>query len=293
MSEVKPEWQGTAQHGSSSDLSRWLVHLTRSEEDLISILKAAMIEARRPYGAGKSYSGLRDWHRSVCLTEIPLHELGRMTTKRPWGIVFDKERLRAKFNAQPVWYLSDPSPQWNALGVAMQEARSNLASAIWMLTPFIERVRSRQSESPNDWRWEREWRVRGNLEFDLDDVAMIVVDDEGAPAFFEEVSVGVPWVSPGDSTVQWSGGFTQGWEDEVGGMLERFHEQFVTVNDAGMPWDNDDEAYFPIVEILNTWDAMEETFGHLASELHEAIEQGLSDTSMFWCRTYDLAHVHE
>lgn len=293
MSEWKPEWQGTTQHGNSSDLSRWLVHLTRSEKDLISILKTGMIEARVPYGAGRSYSSLRDRHRSVCLTEIPLHELDRMTTKRPWGIVFDKERLRAKFNAQPVWYISDPSPQWSALGAAMHEAQRNLASPIWQLTPFIERVRSRRSQSPNDWRWEREWRVQGSLEFDLADVAMIVADYQGAPAFFEEVSVGVPWVSADDSTVRWSGGFTGGWENEIESMLGRFYEQFVTVDDAGTPWDNEDKAYFPIVEILETWDAMEEAFGHLATELHEAIERGLSGTSMLWCRTYDLAHAHE
>jgi hypothetical protein len=216
-----------------------------------------------------------------------------MTTKRPWGIVFDKERLRAKFDAQPVWYINEPSPQWNALGAAMQEAEGNLASPIWKLTPFIERVRSRHSESPNDWRWEREWRVRGDLEFDLGDVAMIVADDGGAPAFFEEVSVGVPWVSPDDSTVRWSGGFTAGWETEIDSMFQRFHEQFVTVDDAGMPWDSEDTAYVPIVEILETWDAMEEAFGQLAPELHEAIERGLSGTSMLWCRLYDLEHVHE
>ncbi len=194
------------EHGNASDLSRWLVHLTRSEEDLISILKSGRIEAPIPYGAGKRYSIVRNRHRSVCLTEIPLHELGRMTTKRPWGIVFDKERLRAKFNAQPVWYVSDPSPQWDALNAAMQEAHSNVDSPIWKLTPFIERVRSRHNKVPNDWRWEREWRVRGDLEFDLAEVAMIVADKEGALAFFEEVSVGMPWVSPEDFTVRWSGG---------------------------------------------------------------------------------------
>lgn len=293
MSEVKPEWQGTAQHGQASDLSRWLVHLTRSEEDLFSILKTGRIEARMHYGAGRSYSNVRDGHRSVCLTEIPLHELGRMTAKRPWGIVFDKERLRAKFNAQPVWYISDPSPQLEALDAAMYEAVGNEASPIWKLTPFMERVRSRQSESPNDWRWEREWRVLGNIQFVLADVAMIVVDDEGASAFFEDASVGVPWVSSDDSTVRWCGGFTEGWEGEIDSMLERFREQFIPVDEADLPWDSEHKAYFPIVDILDTSDAMEESFGQLAPELHQALEQGLSHASMSWCRTYDLAQAHE
>jgi hypothetical protein len=65
---VKPGWQGTTQHDNASDLSRWLVHLTRSEEDLISILKTCIIEARLPYGAERAYSAVRNRHRSVCLT---------------------------------------------------------------------------------------------------------------------------------------------------------------------------------------------------------------------------------
>lgn len=293
MSEVKPEWQGTTQHDNASDLSRWLVHLTRSKEDLISILKTGMIEARKPYGAGSLYSSVRDRHRSVCLTEIPLHELDRMTTKRPWGIVFDKERLRAKFNAQPVWYVSDPSPQWMALRAAMQEAHNNSASPIWKLTPFIERVRSRQSKSPNDWRWEREWRVRGNLEFDLADVAIIVVDVEGDTAFLEEIPVGVPWVSPDDYTVRWSGGFIEGWADEIDGMLERFQQQFVAGGIAGVVWDREEQEYFSTVPFLDTKDAMDEAFGLLAPKLHEAIEMVLSRTDTLWCRVYDLEHVYE
>lgn len=293
MSEMKPEWQGTTQHADASDLSRWLVHLTRSEDDLISILKSGRIEARTPYGAGSLYSTVQNRHRSVCLTEIPLPELSRMTTKRPWGIVFDKERLRAKFNAQPVWYVSEPSPQWDALKAAMQEARSNIDSPIWKLTPFIDQVRSIQSKYPNDWRWEREWRVRGNLEFDVADVAMIVADNEGALAFFKEVSVGMPWVSREDSTVRWSGGFTQGWDDEIESMLERFHQQFVAGGIAGVFWDREDEKHISLVPVLETEEAMDEAFGALTSELHEAIEHALSRTDTVWCRNYDLSQTYE
>lgn len=293
MSEMKPDWKGTMQHGNASDLSRWLVHLTRSEEDLISILKTCIIEARLPYGAGRAYSSVRNRHRSVCLTEIPLQELSRMTPKRPWGIVFDKERLRSKFNAQPVWYVSDPSPQWDALATAMAEARDNKDSPIWQLTPFVERVGSLQGKYPNDWRWEREWRVLGNLEFELADVAMIVADSDGAPAFLEEVSLGVPWVSREDSIIRWSGGFTQGWEDEIESMLERFHEQFLSGDAAGVVWDREYQANFSMVPVLETADAMDEAFGYLAPELQQVIEKTLNDTSTIWCRMYELSQVYE
>lgn len=293
MSDMKPGWHGRTSHDKASDLSRWLVHLTRSEADLISILKTGRIEARVAYGAGRRFSVALHRHRSVCLTEIPLHELHRMTPRRPWGIVFDKERLRAKFNAQPVWYVSDPSPQWDALVVAMQESRGDARSPIWELTPFIESVRSFQSRFPNDWRSEREWRVRGDLEFDLEDVARIVVDDEGDPAFFDEISVGVPWVSPGDSTVRWSRGFTRGWDDEIDSMLERFHGQFVTGDSAGVVWDREYQRDFSMFPILDTEEAMEEAFGYLAPELYQAIRHWLDSTSTSWCRLYDLSNIYE
>lgn len=292
MSGVRPEWRGTQQHRGASDLSRWLVHLTRSEADLISILKDGVIEAQLPWGAGRN-GPASDAHRSVCLTETPLHELARMTERRPWGVVFDKERLRAKFGAQPVWYVSEPSNEWDAVEAAMHSAWNDPASPFWLLTPFIERVRPLGSGSPNDWRWEREWRVRGRIEFELADIAMLVADDQGAPSFFEEISVGVPWLSRDDSTIRWSGGFFDAWENEIDSMLERFEQQFLTPDAAGMPWDNEDKAYFPIVEILDTWDAMEEAFGHLAPEVHEAILHALNGTSTLWCRIYDLSQAYE
>lgn len=300
MREFERPWQGTDQHGEASDISRWLVHLTRSQDELISILTTGEIRPRLPYGVGRSYSAVSHLHHSVCLTEIPLHELGRMTTKRPWGIVFDKERLRAKFDAQPVWYLSNPSPQWDAVKAAMHEARDDPHAPIWAMTPFIEGVRSRRSRYPHDWRWEREWRVPGILEFDLDDVARIVVDHNGALAFFDELPIEVPWVSPGDPTVRWSGGLPPGpggfftrQSDTTGDMLERFGGQFITLDAAGGGWDRENQVYFASAEILTTPDAIEEAFGYLEAELYEAIYGELNGTSTLWCRVFDLAHSFE
>lgn len=299
MREFERPWQGTGQHREASDISRWLVHLTRSQEELISILTSGEIRPRLPFGVGRRISGVSHLHQSVCLTEIPLHELGRMTAKRPWGIVFNKERLRAKFNAQPVWYLSNPSPQWDAVNWAMHEARNNPDAPIWAMTPFIEGVRSRRSRFPHDWRWEREWRVPGILEFDLNDVARIVVDDNGALAFFDELPIELPWVSPGDATVRWSGESTmQGGlftrrRDPIGDMLERFHGQFVTLDAAGGGWDREMQSHFASVEVLTTADAMEEAFGYLEPELYEAIYEDLEGTSTLWCRIFDLAHSFE
>lgn len=294
MNEIRPEWRGTPQHRDASDLSRWLVHLTRSEADLISILSTGVIEARQAYGMGSSLYDVQPLHRSVCLTEIPLHELRRMTRRRPWGIVFDKERLRQDHGAQPVWYVNNPSPQREAIRAAMRDAMSDPSAPIWRLTPFIEDVRDRHSNAPNDWRWEREWRVQGNLEFAMSDVAMLVTDEGGRPTFLDDVSVGeVLYVSSGDSTLRWSGGFGRAWDDAIEGMLGTFRDAFVRPEEGGFIWDREEQRYYGMVELVDTIDAMGEVFGQLSPDLENAMEDSLRGVSDVWCRVSDLMEAYD
>jgi len=292
MSGVRPEWRGTEQHRDAGDLSRYLIHLTRSEEDLLSILRSGRIEARRPFGAGRGFPTVQRLHHSVCLTEIPLDELRRMTSKRPWGIAFDKERLRTKFGAQPVWYVRDPSPELEAINQAMGDAAADPAAPIWKLTPFIEQVRSLRGSAPNDWRAEREWRVRGHLDFNLDDVALLLLDDSGKTDFLDEISIGLPYISLDEDTPRWWGGFTSSWDEEMNAMITRFREQFVPVENSGAIWDQEDDRWFSPVEILSEQEAMDEAFGELSPEVARAFEALLSNAEG-WCRTYDLDHAGE
>jgi len=288
----KPEWEGTDQHRGAKDLSRYLVHLTRSEDDLISILRSGRIEARNAFGVGRNFSVAHRWHYSVCLTEIPLQDLRRMTKKRPWGIAFDKERLRTKFDAQPVWYLRDPSTQLEAVHGAMRSASGTAKADIWSLTPFIESVRSFGSIAPNDWRHEREWRVTGDLEFEFNDIALLVLDDGGKPEFLDDIPIGIPVTTPGDLTVRWSGGYSRTWDDAMDGMLDRFQENFVPVEQSGAVWDQEEARWFSMVEVLDEESAMDEIFGDLREDVRESIVRHLAD-SAGWCRTYDLDHASD
>ncbi len=264
------------------------MHLTRSEEALISILKSGRIEARTPHGAGRNIPAVMRGHRSVCLTEMPLQALGRMTKERPWGVVFDKERLRALKNAQPVWYVGDPSPTWGALEAAMADALSDPYAPIWQITPFVDRVRSLQRARPYDWRWEREWRVRGHLEFELSEVRMVIADEDGVSSFFDEVTLGMPRVSSGSITSQWSGSFRGSFDQEITRMLGRFHEQFVPGSTAGVFWDREEQRYLSHVEIFDTALAMDEVFGEVSAELQGIVHQVIESTDTTWCRRNDL-----
>ena len=288
MESVNPELLGTPQHKKARDLSRYLVHLTRSEADLISILRSGRIESRKAFGIGKEFDIAAKSHYSVCFTEMPLTELRRMFAQgRKWGIAFDKERLHQEFGAQPVWYLNQDTPELEAVNASMKAAEHDGDAPIWVLTPFIENVRPRNSRYPNDWRWEREWRVRGGLEFDANDVALIITDDAGQPAPLNKVDIGLPWMAPGDVEATWSGGYTQGWDDEIQKMLERFFDQFSTPEEVGGVWDKEDQKYYGLMgELVETDDAMDEAFGPLMPALFETIYAELASRTEFWCRVY-------
>lgn len=291
MGRVESHLLGTHAHRDARDLSRWLVHLTRSEDELVSILRTGCIEARNAFGVGRAFSIAAGTHHSVCLTETPLSELERMTKSnnpRPWGIVFDKERLRKRFGAQPVWYLSDTSPEFSAIEAAMLAGEKDPDAPIWSLTPFIENVRSIGSRYPSDWRWEREWRVRGDLFFEPNDVKMIILDTRGTPQILEEIDMWVPWAIPGEQPATWSGGYPS-WEDSVERMLDRFSSQYSTPDVAGALWDKEDGVYFYLHgEMVDLDEAMDDAFGKVDTALWDKLYDELSSKSDVWCRADGL-----
>lgn len=289
---VRKELLGTRQHPEARDLSRWLVHLTRSEGELLSILRSGCIEAPNPFGVGKDFHIVVDDHRSVCLTEIPLSELERMTKTRPWGIVFDKERLRKKYGAQPVWYLSEGSPELNAIHTAMWTAEQDPDAPIWTLTPFIENVRSIASQHPNDWRWEREWRVRGDFEFCADDVKTLVLDIGSAPTFFETIDLELPYTIPGSIPVTWPTESPSGG-NYIDRLLGRFTNQYSAPDEAGAFWDKEDGVFLYLNgEMVDLDEALDDVFGEMTSGIRDELYDELSSRSDLWCRA-DASWVDE
>lgn len=278
---------GTPQHYKATDLSKWLVHLAHTREDLISILQEGVIRASGPYGVGRDYAHVKDQHKVVCLTEVPLHELHRMTVKRPWGIVFDKEELRSRLNAQPVWYIKAESPQWTALSSSMEEAKHDSTAAIWKLTPFIDLVRARDYEKPYDWRWEREWRVQGELPFVSSDIGMILGKEGDELESLKEISEGISIASHNDFAMEWLGEFYGPVDEELERQAQIFLQVYATPSECNMPWETDEDRSSSEIEILDTAAAVQESFNHLPPKFCKKLEERLSHRSDFWCRSFD------
>lgn len=291
MESLDPRHLGTLQHGKARDLSRYLIHLTKTEDDLHSILSMGRIEARNAFGMGRKSAPDETPQNSVCFTEMPLTELNRMFDNgRRWGVVFDKERLRRKWGAQPVWYLAHGSPEYDALKALMNNAKhSEQCAPIWELTSFIDDVRPLNEPSPNDWRWEREWRVRGDIEFDLDEIALVVCLQDGIPRIVEEIEVGEQWLAPGDTDGYWSGGYSKSWDTHVQRKLEQFHARFLTIDETGATWDREDRRYYGIpCRPVDTEDAIDEVFGYLMPSLFDALVEALNETTTEWYKITDM-----
>lgn len=178
---------------SRTDLSTFLVHLTRASGDLsakdvlLKIIRDKKLLAGAPLGiATKSLSAAQidsTNQRVVCFTETPMAHLslltkeieGRMQKFEPFGIAVTRKQARRK-GANPVWYVDiTPGHDWltNPLNELVRKAidsGSFDASEIAKLAPFVEQMGAGPANPQTGvaayrkefWR-EREWRYLGDF----------------------------------------------------------------------------------------------------------------------------------
>ena len=165
-----------------TDLSTFLVHLTRSHENrsakdrLKTIVKDECLRVGAPMG--HAHGALADAgvsvesQRCVCFSETPLEHVsllveeieGRECQFEPYGIAITKKQGRAE-GVNPVWYGDiTPGHDWlsNPINALVDEAvqyRSFEGSHLARLTPFIEPMgRGKGPKGPyrKEFWWERE-----------------------------------------------------------------------------------------------------------------------------------------
>lgn len=179
-----------------TDLSQFLVHLTRAKDDgqaidnLISILREHTIKAFNPFGMAvtkleKNNSVNIETQKTVCFSETPLEHVklltgkieGRICNFSPYGIAIKRKEGR-KAGVNPVWYIDNTiGHNWltthvNTLLDSALESEDFANEPILKLTPFFEQMGSKKA-GIEDWEkpykkefwWEREWRKLGD--FDL------------------------------------------------------------------------------------------------------------------------------
>ena len=169
------------------DLTTKLIHLTKGPEDLgdkgnvISIL-LKILENKMLIGSTTDSGFICGDERAVCFQDTPIYSLtqnayyeqkqrysGKDTKVRylGWGIVFQKSNVFSK-GGRPVIY------------DIKAEAKKYLPNTEWWR---IVNLDLNNAEALIDWTHEREWRIKGDFEFELSDVTILVPCEEALKYF--------------------------------------------------------------------------------------------------------------
>lgn len=132
----------------------------------------------------------------VCFTETPIDQIevllevvqGRNTILRPYGLVFTKDYIRHK-EGNPVFYVDENmfDPLWKLY----KDAKSKDFSSSDI--KFLALVN--KCDKNIDFHWEREWRIVGNLKFELTDI-FCGLCPESKIKYFESEFPSVKFISP-------------------------------------------------------------------------------------------------
>jgi Putative abortive phage resistance protein AbiGi, antitoxin len=158
------------------DMSDYLVHLTPTPTDWLSILQSCRLSAGGPFGWLSTHRDEPESQKSSCLSEIPMDYLPRLADRHgSYGVVFERKFIE-NLGGSRVWYLEKGSPASDALFEIVKARHFPVIQEedpLLDLTPYIDFLNENRS-----FEWEREWRVVGDLEFVPKDVQYLFMPGE-------------------------------------------------------------------------------------------------------------------
>ena len=285
---VPSDLLGGMRHPDARDLTRYLVHITSSVENLVNILTMGKIEARSPFGIARNPFSLEPTQHSACFAEIPANELSRLTRRGRYGVGFPVEVIRGK-GGQRVWYLDDGSDPLQAVQAQcdVAVAARSWSAPVWRVTPFVDRV----IQGQYDFVWEREWRLPGGLDFAWSDIAFIIAPEGDDLRVTPDPSMGSPWIDPDDWSVSWLGSSLEALDANIDGLLEKFHAAFITPDDASFPYSSADGGWQWLVASVPYDEAIDELFEPLGEHVKSALGEVIVSEGWYWARRYDVEHI--
>ena len=177
-----------------------------AKSSLGMILQNKKIEARSPFGyfnykvpyRGKNKDSKikRSWLRSVCFTETPVDYVyvqcekieSRQSNFAPYGLAFFESSVLRE-GGNPVVYFNSKDDRirktWDSIPVLPN--CKDFAPLMILCEGFGPPLFDNQKASEIDFRWEREWRVWGDFNFDPKDVAFGICPQDEIKTF-EELS---------------------------------------------------------------------------------------------------------
>jgi hypothetical protein len=211
-----------------TDLSTFVVHLTRSDENgrtaqdaFVDIVRSGRLEARTAMGWAKAEDDPNDpaqqSQRVVCFSETPLEHInlmvgpieGRRIAMEPYGIALPKLKAR-KLGINPIWYVDQTgggdSHNWvlsRTLDYLRDQAVRNAqeggdfhAYTLAKLFPFIEQMGAWRGRPPKEFWWEREWRHVGHVPLPETGLLWLCPEEEIARVNERAGRELTPWLDP-------------------------------------------------------------------------------------------------
>lgn len=270
---------GSGPNSDRLDMSDYLVHLTSKEHIFKEILSTGILKRGKPFGfrSFRLQEIVRERHRSICFSEIPVDQLGRLHIKKGYyGIGFSKRVLKEK-GAARVWYIEHNSLQARAIqDLAELASKQNDCSApIWYLTPFVDPIIPGRFE----WDHEREWRIQGDLTFTLDDIAFLI-----APNSFTEFPAAVEIFYDYQDLELVTTAFSPLLEEALSEKIEDFFAEFC---DPLHILPTDQGEYVWIVREWTTEEALEYLLPIINQTIFDKLASFLNSESTSWVRRKD------
>ncbi len=193
------------------DFSSLLVHLTRDDDIFYAKDVLDMILDEKTLKAFNHFClfspnlkesqniSLQDRFKVVCFTETPIDQIdvllhkvsGRNFQPDPYGLVFKKEYIRQQ-EGNPVFYATKEiaKPLWSLYWPLCGEEKEQSSGEVCKLLALVTLC-----DGNMDFHWEREWRIVGNLQFDLNDIYCGLCSEEDI-TYFESKYSQVTFLSP-------------------------------------------------------------------------------------------------
>lgn len=266
------------------DMSRYVVHFTEDPQVFAKILATGFLKGSGPFGFSwaRKIEEVKSGHYSVCFSEVPIDKVERLMRRHgPYGIAFTKDFIRAKQGAR-VWYVDQGSEQARNLNEHLFALRSvrDFGHPTWGLTPFMDLV----MPGVYEWDWEREWRVRGDVHFLLEDVSFVITPEEVC----ELPALEGLYVHPKhDLLISAS---PQQLEEFVEDLVQQFFQAF---EDPANSLSFDEGEYVWIVPEWDTESAVAELFPELLESVLTQLVDYLNGVSWSWVLSADLASIYE
>lgn len=204
------------------DLSSWLVHLTKAnvfldEKDgtYTNISAKKCLERIIEDGTIKAHSSVgqfnyKQWYKNVspddleavCFSEAPIEEIFLFCNIKykplkfePYGLVFDKnDLLKDPVFAAPVMYFGQPEGSDHFLKI-MDKLEQEHCEDFKDILYLFDKFGSTYKGTNYDFRWEREWRIKGSFE-KISKYIKFGLCPESDIDYFENKFSDIPFVDP-------------------------------------------------------------------------------------------------